>query len=192
MELIKLEKSFKSHHFYSEDDIKIHFHSDIVSPLLEELNPSMKNQYKSEDNLLAGGRSDATFQNIIFELKKHKYFRTANGIKEALRGRNGKDHGLYDYIISNSGISKNDTVQTMTSKLLKGIGVGFDGDSFVFARFVPSPSYHKLETEKLKINVDVNLPLIFNYESKDFSSGLKKLALLLKQQNKNKMLETQF
>ena len=184
VELIKLEKSFKSHHFYSEDDIKIHFHSDIVSPLLEELNPSMKNQYKSEDNLLAGGRSDATFQNIIFELKKHKYFRTANGIKEALRGRNGKDHGLYDYIISNSGISKNDTVQTMTSKLLKGIGVGFDGDSFVFARFVPSPSYHKLETEKLKINVDVNLPLIFNYESKDFSSGLKKLALLLKQQNK--------
>ena len=48
--------------------------SDIVKPLLIELNPDMLNQYKSEDVLIAGGRTDARFQNISFELKKENYF----------------------------------------------------------------------------------------------------------------------
>ena len=78
MELNKLEQSFKLNHFNTEDDIKIHFHSDIVKPLLEKVNPMMASQYRSEDNLLAGGRTDATFQNISFELKKYKYFQ--NGL----------------------------------------------------------------------------------------------------------------
>ena len=65
MELNKLEQSFKLNNFNTEDDVKIHFHSDIIKPLLEELNPTMVSQYKSEDNLLAGGRTDATFQNVL-------------------------------------------------------------------------------------------------------------------------------
>ena len=64
MELINLEKTFKNNTFRTEDDVKIHFHSDIVKPLLEKLNPERANQYRSEDTLLAGGRTDATFQNI--------------------------------------------------------------------------------------------------------------------------------
>ena len=184
MELNKLEQSFKLNNFNTEDDVKIHFHADIVKPLLEEVNPTMVNQYRSEDNLLAGGRTDATFQNISFELKKLKYFQSANGIKEALYGRNEKDHGLYDYIISNSGISNTDALKIMESKLLNSIGVGFDGDSFIFARFVPSPTVHNINTDKLKININVSLSVSFAYEVKDFASGLKRLALLLKQQDK--------
>lgn len=184
MELNKLEQSFKLNNFNTEDDVKIHFHSDIVKPILEEVNPTMVGQYRSEDNLLAGGRTDATFQNISFELKKLKYFQTPNGIKEALYGRNEKDHGLYDYIISNSGVSNTDTPEIMQSKLLNSIGVGFDGDSFIFARFVPSPTSQKINTDKLKIDIDVSLSISFTYEIKDFSSGLKRLALLLKQQDK--------
>ena len=157
MELNKLEQSFKQNNFNTEDDVKIHFHSDIVKPILEEVNPTMVGQYRSEDNLLAGGRTDATFQNISFELKKLKYFQTPNGIKESLYGRNEKDHGLYDYIIGNSGVSDTDTPEIMQSKLLNSIGVGFDGDSFVFARFVPSPTPQKINTDKLKINIDVSL-----------------------------------
>ena len=68
MELNKLEQSFKLNNFNTEDDVKIHFYSDIIKPLLEELNPTMVSQYKSEANFLAGGRSDATFQNVSFEL----------------------------------------------------------------------------------------------------------------------------
>ena len=37
MELNKLEKAFKLNNFNTEDDIKIHFHSDIVKPLLRKL-----------------------------------------------------------------------------------------------------------------------------------------------------------
>lgn len=184
MELNKLEQSFKLNNFNTEDDVKIHFYSDIIKPLLEELNPTMVSQYKSEANFLAGGRSDATFQNVSFELKKFKYFKNRSGIKEALHGRNNKDHGLEDYIIANSGVSITDNPDEMKNKLLNSIGVGFDGDSFIFARFVPSPISNKINTDKLKIDIDVCLPVSFTYETKDFSSGLKRLALILKQQNK--------
>ena len=67
MELFRLEEVFKNNIFKNEDDIKLHFYSDIINPLLKELNPIMSGQYKSEDILLAGGRTDATFQNILFE-----------------------------------------------------------------------------------------------------------------------------
>lgn len=184
MELINLEKAFKNHTFRTEEDVKIHFHADIVEPLLKELNPARANQYRSEDTLLAGGRTDATFQNISFELKKLKYFKTKNGVKEALYGRDANDHGLYDYIIGNAGIYETDSSDVITVKLLNGIGVGFDGNNFIFARFVPSPVGSPVNTSKLKINIKYDLSITFVYEVKDFSSGLKKLAFLLKQQDK--------
>ena len=184
MELLKLEENFKIYNYNNEDDVKLHFHSDLVKPLLEELNPDMIDQYKSENRLLAGGRTDATFQNISFEFKSMKYFETQSGIDEALFGRNKKDHGLYDYIIGNADILNDDTDEIITKKLLNSIGVGFDGNSFVFARFVPAAIAIKISTEKLKISINSNLPVEFISEKKDFSSGLKKLALLLKQQDK--------
>ena len=184
MELINLEKAFKNHTFRTEEDVKIHFHADIVEPLLKELNPARANQYRSEDTLLAGGRTDATFQNISFELKKLKYFKTKNGVKEALYGRDANDHGLYDYIIGNAGIYETDSSDVITVKLLNGIGVGFDGNNFIFARFVPSPVGSPVNTSKLKINIKYDLSITFVYEVKDFSSGHKKLAFLLKQQDK--------
>ena len=184
MELINLEKAFKNHTFRTEEDVKIHFHADIVEPLLKELNPARANQYRSEDTLLAGGRTDATFQNISFELKKLKYFKTKNGVKEALYGRDANDHGLYDYIIGNAGIYETDSSDVITVKLLNGIGVGFDGNNFIFARFVPSPVGSPVNTSKLKINIKYDLSITFVYEVKDFSSGLKKLVFLLKQQDK--------
>lgn len=184
MDLSKLEYDFKLNNFSNEDDVKIHFHSDIVKPILSEVNPSMLNQYKSENNLLSGGRTDATFQNISFEFKAFKYFQNSKGINEALYGRDDKDHGLYDYIIGNSDILNKDEIEIMKSKLLNSIGVGFDGNSFIFARFVPCPIFKKLNTNKLKINIDTKLPVEFHYEINDFTSGLKRLVLLLKQQNK--------
>ena len=116
MNFRELESNFKKNVFRNEDDIKIHFHSDIVKPLLIELNPDMLNQYKSEDVLIAGGRTDATFQNISFELKKENYFSKEKGVNEALYGRNDTDHGLYDYIISNSEISVNDKEEIVCVK----------------------------------------------------------------------------
>ena len=163
MELFRLEEAFRNNVFSNEDDIKLHFYSDIVYPLLKELNPTMAGQYKSEHNLLAGGRTDATFQNIIFELKKYNYFKTEKGVNEALYGRNNKDHGLYDYIISNAGISSNDTKEDILKKISNGIGVGFDGVSFIFARFAAAHIVKKINTEKLNIPIDIELPIVFDY-----------------------------
>jgi hypothetical protein len=184
MDLKKLEYAFKQNTFKNEDDIKIHFHSDIVKPILKELNPTMAGQYRSEDILLSGGRTDATFQNISFELKKEGRFSNNSGVLEALYGRDDKDHGLYDYIISNSGVKESDSEEVIIKKITAGIGIGFDAKSFIFARFVPSTQKNKLNTEKVSIEIDMPLNLTFFYEKKDFQSGLKRLALLLKQQEK--------
>lgn len=184
LNLKELEMNFKSNIFKNEDDIKIHFHSDIIKPILTSLNPNMVHNYRSENILLAGGRTDATFQNIYFELKKEGKFSSESGVMEALYGRNNKDHGLYDYILSGSGISENDDVTLLIKKLATGIGVGFDGRSFVFARFIPSTQKTILDTSKLSISIKEPVNLKFHYEQKDFLSGLKRLALLLKQQEK--------
>lgn len=184
MNLKDIELNFKKNIFRNEDDIKIHFHSEIIKPLLAELNPEKMGQYRSENILMAGGRTDATFQNISFELKKENYFCKNSGIDEALFGRDNSDHGLYDYIISNSGIDVNDNEETIVKKIMRGIGVGFDGKQFVFARFVPSPQKNKINTSKVKTEISIPLNLEFKFEVKDFQTGIKRLALLVKQQEK--------
>lgn len=184
MDLRALESEFKQNTFRNEDDVKIHFHSDIVKPILREVNPSMVGQYHSEDILMSGGRTDATFQNVSFEFKKLAHFNTQRGIDEALYGRDNTDHGLYDYLISSSDIKDGDNEPTVVRKLLSGIGVGFDGKKFVFARFIPSSQKAKINTEKVSITIPFPLNLRFYYEIKDFSSGLKRLVLILKQQDK--------
>ncbi len=184
MNFLNIEQSFKSNIFRNEDDIKIHFHSDIIKPILEELNPTMISQYKSENPLLAGGRTDATFQNIFFELKKEDRFSTKSGIEEALYGRDEKDHGLYDYILSGSGIEEDDNEEQIIKKISTGIGVGFDGKQFIFARFIGSSQKNFLNTQKIDFDISFSLNLEFFYELRDFQSGLKRLALLLKQQEK--------
>ncbi len=184
MDIKVLEQNFKRNHLRNEDDVKLHFHADLVKPLLEELNPSMANQYRSEDVLLSGGRTDATFQNISFEMKKEGRFSADNGISEALFGRNDRDHGLYDYLISNAGIVTNDSDEVIIRKIEAGIGVGFDGKSFLFARFIPSTQKNVINTEKVNVIIHNPLNLAFIHEKKSFSSGLKRLALLLKQQEK--------
>ena len=184
MNLRELETSFKKNIFNNEDDIKIHFHSDIVKPLLTELNPKMAGQYHSEDVLEAGGRTDATFQNISFEFKKERYFDKASGVKEALYGRDDTDHGLQDYILSNAGINVKDNTDIIIKKILAGIGVGFDGNQFIFARFIPSTQKKDVDTSKVSIEINEPLNIEFTYEIKSFAKGLKRLAVLLKQTDK--------
>ncbi len=130
-EFKRIRKNFKKNTFKNEDDVKLHFHSDIVKPLLEELNPEMIGLYYSEHVLKAGGRTDATFQNISFEFKKEGYFDKKSGIDEAVKGRNDEDHGLYDYILSNAEIGVNDEIDIVEKKIMAGIGVGFDGKKFI-------------------------------------------------------------
>lgn len=187
MDFKKIEQEFKSKIFRNEDDIKIHFHSDIIKPILQKLNPEMENQYKSEYNLLSGGRTDATFQSISFEFKKEDKFSNEAGINEALYGRDNKDHGLYDYLISSAEIDNVESEEQIINKILNCIGVGFDGRKFIFARFVPSSKKNVINVSKVNIARNLCLNIEFIYEIKDFQSGLKRLALILKQQDKREL-----
>ena len=161
MDFRQLEYDFKSNIFRNEDDIKLHFHSDIVKPILKEVNPTMIHQYRSEEVLRAGGRTDATFQVISFEFKKEDRFSSDAGIKEALYGRDEKDHGLYDYIISNSGITEMDDELSVVKKLSTGIGIGFDGKQFIFARFISSSQKKHINVSKVSINIPEPINLTF-------------------------------
>lgn len=186
MELFLLEQNFKQHNFKNEDDVKINFHSEIASPILKQVNPLLVNAFHSEDTLQSGGRTDATFQNVSFEYKKYNYFKNEKGINETLFGRDESDHGLYDYIISSAPFSTNDSEEKKVEAILKGVGVGFDGCKFIFARFIPSSQKNDINTSKLKADsqIDEKLNIEFKYEIKDFSSGLKRLVLILKQKDK--------
>jgi len=184
MDLKQLEYNFKQNILNNEDDVKIHFYADVAKPILEEVNPLLAKQYRSEDNLISGGRTDATFQTVSFEFKKDKYFNSQKGVDEALYGRNDSDHGLYDYLVSNAGIKDSDSPDIITKKLSSGIGVGFDGKSFLFARFISSPQKERINTNKVSVSIAEPLNLTFHYEKKDFASGLKRLVLVLKQQDK--------
>lgn len=173
---------FENNTFNNEDDIKINFYSSLICPLLEVINPIQRYNYKSEDRLLAGGRSDATFQNLIFEFKKYNYFKKQKGIEEALYGRDKKDHGLYDYLLSNAGIDASDSIESILFKIQSGIGIAFDGKNFLFARFIYSPIEKEINSSKILISLPDKLPLEFIYEKKNIELGLKKIAILLKQQ----------
>ena len=184
LNLNELKDSFKTNIFRNEDDIKINFHSDIIKPILKIVNPLQANQFSSENRLLSGGRTDATFQNISFEYKRYDYFKSQSGIEEAVFGRTNMEHGLYDYILGDSEIKKDDTEEEIVEKITKNIGVGFDGKRFIFARFIKSNKNHKINTSKVDIENITEVKCKFTYEVKDINSGLRKLVLLLKQQEK--------
>ena len=181
--LDKCSADFSSGVFHTEDDIKLRFFSDVVQPILRVVNPEQQFLYKSEHHLLTGGRPDAVFQNVSFEFKKFGYFKSQRGKEEALYGRDDKDHGLYDYILTNADLSEKDTKETLVKKILGGIGVGFDGKTFLFARFVPSISEHDLAI-KGGSPLPWPLPVDFIYEEKTLDRGLRHLLLLLKQQTR--------
>ncbi|UTH11567.1 Eco57I restriction-modification methylase domain-containing protein [Macrococcoides canis] len=183
--LIQYIEEFKKKKLNNEDDVKIQFHANILVPLIKELNKDTNSQVFSESRYLKGGRADATFKNLTFEYKKLNYFDKKKGIDEAIYGRNTKDHGLYDYLISHAEIDIDDDKEQIQNKIQKTIGIGFDGHRFIFARFVPTMDAYNINTKKTNFYQEKwRLNLEFHYEVLDFENGLKQLALLLSQQDK--------
>lgn len=182
----KMTEDFHSHVLLNEDDVKLHFYADIVKPIIKKVNPYLESTFNSERTFQKGGRADATYQNISFEYKKPNEFRTQRGIDDALFGRiQNNDHGLKHYLISNSDVSKNDLPDEVMSKLLKSYGVGFDGNEFIFARYVQTKSDEILDTSGTDLEGhEFKIPIQFSYEKTDFQQGLFRLTLILKQEHK--------
>ncbi len=104
----------------------------FLKQLTQEVGVNVKVQ--NEIVVLTGGRIDSLFDNIIFEFKKPEYFDSQNGINEAIDGRNGKG-GLVDYMVARA-CDESSSVEDFKKYLSTKIGIGFDGKSFVFVRYV--------------------------------------------------------
>lgn len=183
-ELIK--NNFYSHNFINEDDVKLQSYANIFKPILDEVNPSSSKEFRSEHTYLHGGRSDALYRNISIEYKGFQYFQKQKYIDEALYGRDKSDSGLYQYILNSSNLNLNDSNEDMCNKIEKNVGIGFDGETFIFCRFVKSVKNHKVDFSKSKLDItnSLNLKLKFEYTKATFKDGLNQLILLLKQQHK--------
>lgn len=92
----------------------------------------------NEFTLLKGGRVDSVYSNILFEFKTPNKFNSDEGKHEAIYGRDDTDRGLFHYLI-NSSIENNDIDDDYFRYLISTkIGVGFDGNRFIFCRFTES------------------------------------------------------
>lgn len=184
MDLNKLVSDFKHNQFKTEDDIKLHFFSEIANPILQETNPLLQKAFRSESYLKAGGRPDATFINVLFEYKSYGKFDSSKGIKEAVYGRNKADCGLYDYLLSGADIKKSDDEEEMVRKISSGIGIGFDGKSLIFARFAMSPQKEIVDSSKINVTIPRKMNVSFLYKVTPLEVGIKKLALIFRQTEK--------
>lgn len=95
---------------------------------------------------------------------------------------------IMDYLISISDISPDDSDDTLIKKLTSQIGVGFDGVSFLFARFSKTKSTNNINLSKTKLNKsfsgELKLPVEFTFEKFSLNSGVNRLFLLFRQSEK--------
>lgn len=176
----------------SEDDIKREinlFMAKISEHYQIEINSS------NERTSIHGGRADSIYNDIIVELKKLHLFSNKNkeGLKEALWGRDDKDHGLYHYLINfsleNCHQDENIFYNTLTSK----VGVGFDGQKFVFCRFKKSNNSISLyNSNKTKRFPEKFKEKLFSVEFEvsdvlDFDNGVKRLLLYVRSTNRKQL-----
>jgi len=155
----------------------------FLKHLTQEVGVNVKVQ--NEIVVLTGGRIDSLFDNIIFEFKKPSYFDTPNGIKEAVDGRNGAG-GLVDYMIARA-CDESSSVEDFKKYLSTKIGIGFDGKSFIFVRYVFNVN-NEIDLKKYKTKFEKNFSWFPEsidgyFEStarRDIKSGLRFLFLYLR------------
>ena len=166
----------------SEDDVKREINI-FVNGVNEHYNLDI--QSSNERTSIHGGRADSIYNDVIVELKKLKLFKTKEGVNESLWGRDEKDHGLYHYLINFSLDNCHNDELLFLNLLTSKVGVGFDGDKFVFCRFKKSENGTKLEDEKTKKFPkkfkNITFPVEFETsEVLDFDSGVKRLLLYVR------------
>lgn len=175
-------------HAHTEEDIRLATHTFLKS-LTQEMGVNVK--ILSEKIVLTGGRIDSLFDNIIFEFKKPNYFDTQKGIDEAIDGRLIKNElrgGLNEYLIS-LAISESTNVEDFRKHLSTKIGIGFDGKSFIFVRYVFNAN-EEISLEKFRNRIkQTPIPEWFpqyldgrieRTQRKDIKSGLRFLFLHLR------------
>lgn len=168
----------------NEEDVRLATYTFLKS-LTKEIGVNVKTQ--NEKIVLTGGRIDSLFDNIIFEFKKPAYFDTPKGIAEAVEGRK-KEGGLIEYLLSVAA-DESSSLEDFKKYLSTKIGIGFDGKSFVFVRYVSNIN-NEIELTEYKKRIKKSKTLswfpdrIDGYfeqsEKKDIRNGLRFLFLYLR------------
>ncbi|MGD0784494.1 MAG: N-6 DNA methylase [Sedimentisphaerales bacterium] len=171
-------------HVETEEDVRLATHTFLKS-LTQEMGVNVK--ILSEKIVLTGGRIDSLFDNIIFEFKKPNYFDTQKGIDEAIDGRK-QEGGLIEYLIS-VAVMESASLEDFRKHLSTKIGIGFDGKSFVFVRYV-SNANSEIELKKYKSRIkNAQAPQWFperldgyfeRTQRRDIKNGLRFLFLYLR------------
>jgi len=134
-----------------------------------------------------GGRADSVYQDVIFEYKAPQLIASPRGQAEVLEGRPGStDRGLRHYLVNfalDEAAAGDD--EGFGRLLSSKVGVGFDGTTFIFARYTPSSTPLELfdpsKTKEFPRGVCSSRNVKFDYEVvDDFTLGLKKLLLYLR------------
>lgn len=167
----------------TEEDVRLATYTFLKS-LTKEVGVNVKVQ--NEKIVLSGGRIDSLFDNIIFEFKKPSYFASSQGINEAVNGRRGKG-GLIEYLLS-IALSESNNHEDFRKHLSTKIGIGFDGKSFIFVRYVFNVN-NEIDLRQYKARLSSKSPswlpdfLDGNFEATDrraIKNGLRFLFLYLR------------
>lgn len=145
-----------------------------------------------------GGRSDSIYNDVYFEFKDLNLFRggKGKGVDEALYGRDELDHGLFHYLVNFALDDCHNNLDVFKSLLFNKVGVGFDGQTFIFCRFKQSSrttvlydakkskKYPKKFPKELDVEFEVNGPY-------SFDEGVKRVLLYVRSTQK-KMLNASY
>ncbi len=175
----------------SEDDIKVA--SNIFFNQIGEL-LGISISSHNEITSAYGGRVDSIYNNIYFEYKKLRLFSRAGaeGVREAVYGRNERDHGLFHYLVNFALEQCHDDFDLFIHLLTSSVGVGFDGDQFVFCRFKSSIAstnlFHSHKTKRYPSTFPKNVNVTFECSSPyEFTYGVKRILLFLRSTKRKRL-----
>lgn len=141
-----------------------------------------------------GGRVDSIYNNIYFEYKKLKLFSKPgyDGVNEAIYGRDERDHGLFHYLVNFALEQSHDDFDVFIHRLTSSVGVGFDGNQFVFCRFKISPQttnlYHPYKTKRYPKSFPKEVNVTFESSSPyEFNYGVKRILLFLRSTKRKRL-----
>ena len=167
----------------NEDEVKaactIFFHD-----LKKMLNINIKGN--NEKTSIYGGRADSIYNHLYFELKKYNLFDKPKGMKQAIYGRDDKDHGIFHYLINYSLEDCHKSPELFKKLLLSKVGICFDGKFFVFCRFKESPNketklYDEYKTKNYPETIPHNLNVEFEISERfDFDNGIGRVLLYIR------------
>lgn len=179
----------KAGSFANEEEVRIGT-NELLKELIQDYEITSLEE-SHETTSIHGGRADSIYSDIIIEYKTKGTFRSQKGRDEALYGRDDRDHGLKHYLINftlddlEANYTRAVEDDVFTAWIAKKVGIGFDGETMLIARYVPDakpqPVFEDKKTKSLPGKLSERQNLRFTYEYiKDLDVAFKKLVLLLR------------